>query len=138
MELEFLKANLIWVITAVVSGGLLLWPLIRNRSSGASLSPLQATLMINREDAIVLDIREPAEWSKGHIPNARHIPLGQIEKRLAELDRFKAKPIIVSCATGSRAGSVCGTLRKAGFEKVFNLAGGVPAWEQAGQPLSTR
>lgn len=136
--MDFLKANLIWVITALVSGAMLLWPLIRNRSSGASLSPLEATLMINREDAIVLDVREPAEWSKGHIPNARHIPLGQIEKRLAELNKFKAKPIIVSCATGSRAGSVCSTLRKAGFEKVFNLAGGLPAWEQAGQPLTTR
>lgn len=136
--MEFIKANLTWVVMAIVSGGALLWPLIRNRSSGASLSPLEATLKINREDAIVLDVREPAEWAKGHIPNAKHIPLGQIEKRLAELDKFKAKPIIVSCATGSRSGSVCGTLRKAGFEKVFNLAGGLPAWEQAGQPLITR
>lgn len=123
---------------AVVSGGMLLWPLIRNRSSGASLTPLEATLMINRDDAMVLDVREPAEWSKGHIPNARHIPVGQVEQRLGELERFKNKPIIVSCATGARSSSVCGTLRKAGFEKVFSLAGGLPAWEQAGQPLTTR
>ena len=136
--MEFVKANLVWVVMAIVSGGMLLWPLIRSRLSGSSLSPLEATLMINREDAMVLDVREPAEWSKGHIPNARHIPIGQIEKRLAELDKFKAKPIIVSCATGSRSGSACATLRKAGFEKVFSLAGGLPAWEQAGQPLTTR
>lgn len=136
--MEFLKANLVWVVMALVSGGMLLWPVIRGRTSGPSLSPLEATLMINREDAMVLDVREPAEWSKGHIPNARHIPLGQIEQRIGELDKFKAKPIIVSCATGSRSSSVCGTLRKAGFEKVFNLAGGLPAWEQAGQPLTTR
>lgn len=136
--MEFFKANLIWLVMALVSGGMLLWPLIRYRSGAASLSPLEATLMINREDAVVLDVREPAEWSKGHIPNARHIPLGQIEQRLGELDKFKAKPIIVSCATGSRSSSVCGTLRKAGFDRVFNLAGGLPAWEQAGQPLTTR
>ena len=136
--MEFIKTNLTWLVMAIVSGGMLLWPLIRNRSSGPSVSPLEATLLINREDALVLDVREPAEWSKGHIPNARHIPLGQIEQRLAELDKFKAKPIIVSCATGSRSSSVCGALRKAGFEKVFNLAGGLPAWEQAGQPVTTR
>jgi rhodanese-related sulfurtransferase len=136
--MDFIKANLTWVVMAIVSGGMLLWPLIRNRSSGASVSPLEATLLINREDAMVLDVREPAEWSKGHIPNARHIPLGQVAQRIGELDKFKSKPIIVSCATGSRSGSVCGTLRKAGFEKVFNLAGGLPAWEQAGQPVTTR
>lgn len=136
--MEFIKANLVWVIMALVSGGMLLWPLIRNRAGGPSLTPLQATLMINREDALVLDVREPAEWSKGHIPNARHIPLGQIEKRLAELDKFKNRPIIVSCASGNRSSSVCSTLRKAGFEKVYNLAGGLPAWEQAGQPVTTR
>ncbi|TXG76546.1 MAG: rhodanese-like domain-containing protein [Rhodocyclaceae bacterium] len=136
--MDFLKTNLMWVVMAAVSGGMLLWPLIRSRTAGPSVSPLEATLLINREDALVLDVREPAEWSKGHIPNARHIPLGQIEKRLGELDKFKSKPIIVSCASGNRSSSVCGTLRKAGFEKVFNLAGGIPAWEQAGQPVTTR
>ena len=136
--MDFLKTNLMWVVMASVSGGMLLWPLIRSRTAGPSVSPLEATLLINREDALVLDVREPAEWSKGHIPNARHIPLGQIEKRLGELDKYKNKPIIVSCASGTRSSSVCGTLRKAGFEKVFNLAGGIPAWEQAGQPVTTR
>lgn len=136
--MQFIQENLIWVALAFVSGGMLLWPLIRGRTGGPSLSPLQATLMINREDAVVVDIREPEEYARGHIPNAKPIPLGQIDKRLSELEKYKQKPLIVACGSGNRAPSACGTLRKAGFEKVFNLAGGVSAWEQAGQPLTTK
>lgn len=134
----FFKDNVVWIVMALVSGGMLLWQTFKGRGGGASVSPLQATLMINREDAVVIDVREQAEWNKGHIPNARHIPLGDIEKRVAELEKFKSKPLILSCATGSRSGAAAATLRKAGFEKVFNLAGGVPAWEQAGQPLTSK
>lgn len=136
--MQFIQDNLIWVVLAFVSGAMLLWPMIRGRSSGPSLSPLQATLMINREDAVVVDVREPDEYAKGHVPNAKPIPVGQIDKRLSELAKYKEKPIIVMCGSGNRAPSACGTLRKAGFTKVFNLAGGLSAWEQAGQPVTTK
>jgi len=136
--MEFLQQNVMWVALAVISGGMLLWPLIRGGAGGAGVSPLQATLMINREDAIVVDVREPNEFAAGHVPNARHIPMGQVDKRLGELDKFKDKPVIVVCQTGNRSSSTCNALTKRGFEKVYNLSGGISAWEQAGMPVTRK
>ncbi|HCX34621.1 MAG TPA: rhodanese-like domain-containing protein [Rhodocyclaceae bacterium] len=137
--MRFVTDNYLWIATALVSGALLLWPSIRGRAGGvASLSPVQATLLINREDAVLVDIREQDEFVRGHIPNSRHIPLTQFEKRIGELDPFKGRPVIINCHSGHRSHSACGALRRRGFEKVFSLDGGVSAWEQAGLPLTTR
>lgn len=133
----FLQQNIMWVALAAVSGGMLLWPLVSG-GGGNSVTPAAATLLLNREDAIVLDVRETGEWSAGHIPNARHIAMGQLDKRIHELDKFKERPIIVCCASGNRSSSACGQLKKAGFEKVFNLAGGIGAWNEAGLPTTTK
>lgn len=135
--MEFLQQNVMWVAVAVISGGMLLWPLIRGGGS-AGVSPLQATLLINREDAIVVDVREPHEYAAGHVPNARHMPMGQVDKRLGELDKFKDKPVIVVCQSGNRSSSTCNALTKRGFEKVYNLSGGISAWEQAGMPVTKK
>jgi len=135
---EFLQQNVMWVAVAVISGGMLRCNLIRGGAGGAGVSPLQATLMINREDAIVVDVREPHEYAAGHVPNARHIPMGQVDKRLGELDRFKDKPVIVVCQSGNRSSSTCNALTKRGFEKVYNLSGGISAWEQAGMPVTKK
>jgi rhodanese-related sulfurtransferase len=91
-------------------------------------------LLFNHEDALVLDVREQSEWADGHIGKAKHIPLGQLKTRLTELEKYKDKPIVVVCRSGNRSGSACGTMKKAGFEKMYNLAGGMMAWEQAGLP----
>ncbi len=136
--MDFIKSNLIWIFAALASGGMLLWPLIRGQSAGGSVTPMQATIMINREDALMVDIREQGEYSRGHVAGSRHIPLAQFDKRLGELDRFKDKPIIIHCASGNRAHTACSTLKKAGFEKVFSLSGGISGWEQAGLPVTTK
>jgi hypothetical protein len=77
--LEFVQNNLMYVILAATSGGMLLWQILGS-TGGDRISPLQATLMLNRDDALMLDVREAGEWTAGHIPNARHIALGQLEK----------------------------------------------------------
>ncbi len=136
--MEFVQQNVMWVAVAVISGGMLLWSLIRGGFGGAGVSPLQATLMINREDAIIVNVREPHEYAAGHVPNARHIPMGQVDKRLGELDKFKDKPVIVVCQSGNRSSSTCNALTKRGFEKVYNLSGGISAWEQAGMPVTKK
>jgi rhodanese-related sulfurtransferase len=128
---------MIWVAIACVSGGMLIWPMIAG-GNVANLSPAEATLLMNREDALVLDVRETGEWSSGHITGARHITLAQIDKRLSELDKFKEKPIIVVCATGNRSSSACGQLKKHGFGKVYSLGGGISAWRDASLPLTTK
>ena len=135
--MEFVQQNLIWVALALVSGGMLLWPMVAG-GTVARLTPAEATLMMNREDALVLDVRETGEWSSGHITGARHITLAQLEKRLSELDKFKEKPIIVVCATGNRSSSACGQLKKHGFDKVYSLGGGVSSWIEANLPLTTK
>jgi rhodanese-related sulfurtransferase len=135
--MEFLQVNMIWVAVAVTSGAMLLWPMVAG-GGAANLTPAEATLLMNREDALVLDVRETGEWGTGHITGARHITMAQLEKRLSELDKFKDKPIIVVCATGNRSSSACGQLKKHGFAKVFSLGGGVSSWRDANLPLTTK
>lgn len=135
--MDFLQQNIVWVALAAVSGGMLLWPMIAG-GTVAHLTPAEATLMMNREDALVLDVRETGEWSSGHIPGARHITLGQLEQRVSEIEKFKGRPVIVCCASGNRSSAACGQLRKHGFEKVFSLGGGISAWLEASLPVTTK
>jgi rhodanese-related sulfurtransferase len=135
MTLQFVRDNLLLFAIAIVSGAMLLWPLIRRGTGGPWASTLEATQMINRQDALVIDVREDAEYAKGHIVGARHIPLGQLEARAKELQKYKSKPVIACCETGSRSSAAIATLRKLGFENVYNLAGGYAGWQQAGLPV---
>ncbi len=135
--LQFAQANLLYVTLAVTSGAMLLWNL-SGAGAAKGLSPLAATLLMNREDAIVVDVREAAEWAAGHIANARHIPLGQLDKRLSELEKFKGRDVIVVCQSGNRSAGACRRLGKSGFEKVHNLAGGIAAWTDAGLPVTSK
>lgn len=134
--MDFVQQNMMWVIAAAVSGFMLLNSFIRGGGKGVSVP--EATLLINREDALVLDVRETSEWSTGHIANARHVALGQLAKHMSELEKFKDKPVIVCCTSGNRSSSACGTLKRAGFERVFNLSGGIGAWTSAGLPITTK
>ena len=134
--MEFIQQNLMWVMLAAVSGGMLVFQTLRGGGTGINVA--DATLKINREDAIVVDVRETHEWDRGHIPSARHIALGQIDKRIQEIEKFKSRPVIVVCASGNRSSHACGALKRAGFEQVFNLAGGIGAWTDAGLPTTTK
>ena len=131
--MKFLLDNIILIVIAFASGAMLLWPVVQRRSAGPGLDTLGATRLINDTHAVVLDIREPAEYAAGHLPNARNIPAGELEKRMGELPA--AKPVLVCCDSGSRSGRAIAALRKAGREQVFNLDGGLNAWRQAGLPV---
>ena len=133
--LKFVTDNIFLVGVAFVSGAMLVWPAVRRGVAGATISTLQATLLINQQNALVLDVREAAEYEKGHMLNARNIPLGELEARAAEIDKHKAKPVIVVYDNGNRSGKAATALRKRGFEQVFTLGGGIGAWRQAGLPL---
>ena len=118
---------------AAASGALLLWPYVLKRTAGASLDTLGATRMINDTQALVLDVRAPGEFEAGHLPNARNIPLAELDKRAGELPA--GRPVIVCCATGMTSAKAASSLRKAGRQDVFNLDGGLNAWRQAGLPV---
>jgi hydroxyacylglutathione hydrolase len=81
----------------------------------------------------LLDVRSPDEWSSGHIPNARHIFLGELRERLGKLDR--AKPTAVYCDSGYRASIATSILQQAGFKCVCNIPGSWQAWKEAGFPI---
>ena len=102
------------------------------------MSHMRATLFNTREASLAREVREPAGCARGHLPPPRHIPLAALEKRVSELDKFRERAVIVNCASGNRSGSACGTLRKHGFARVFNLTGGISAWDQAGLPVTKK
>ncbi len=134
MLMEFVNQNILLISLVVVSGLSLLWPAFF-RPSGNSVSPAEATQLINREDAQLLDVREADEFAAGHLPDSINIPAAKLVERVGELEKFKDKPLIVCCASGMRSNKACGELKKQGFGKLYNLSGGVDAWVGAGYPI---
>jgi len=134
MPMDFINQNILLVSIIIISGLGLLWPMFF-RPVGKAVSPGEATLLINREDARVLDVRESGEFAGGHIPDAINIPVAKVVERMHEIEKFKDKPLIVCCAAGMRSNKACRDLKQKGFDKLYNLAGGVDAWNAASYPL---
>ena len=134
---EFLANNVMLVILFVTSGFMLIWPELSRFSGagGAQLGTLEATRLMNQGVSLILDVRDAKEFAAGHLPRARHIPLAELAGRLGEIGKFKEKPVIVTDRTGARSGAACRLLRKSGFNNVYQLKGGVAAWQQASLPV---
>ena len=133
--MEFVKNNLLLFVVAFASGAMLLWPLVRRGAGGPWVSPAQATQLINREDAQVLDVRETGEYGAGHILGARSLPLARLEAGAGDVAKKKDASLIVYCDTGDRASKALAALKKQGYTRVVNLSGGFGAWKQAGLPV---
>jgi rhodanese-related sulfurtransferase len=129
----FLIDNALLIAVAFISGALLVWPLLRARAGGPSLTTLQATQLINSKHAQIVDVRTPEEFAKGSLPNARNIPLAAIAERGKELK--KDRPVLLFCNSGTTAGRAAAQLRSDGFAEVYTLAGGIGAWRAAGLPV---
>jgi rhodanese-related sulfurtransferase len=129
--------NLLFVITAVISGLLLLWPLITQRGI-KEIDTRAAIQLINHQDALVLDVRDDSEYAAGHLPNSKHIPSEKIKERWVELQKFKEKPIVVIYRGGIRSNQASLILKKSGFAQVFNLMGGIDTWKRANLPIVKR
>jgi rhodanese-related sulfurtransferase len=132
--------DLLWkekllVATALVSGTMLLWPLLRRTTGGPWVSPTQATHLINREDAVVIDVREANEFAAGHVLGAKNLPLARLVSPGADALKRKDRPVIVYGDAGDRALKAAAALKKQGFARVLNLSGGIGAWQQAGLPV---
>lgn len=104
----------------------------------ASLTPAGAVQLMNNEEVVVLDVREPAETAGGKIAKAIQIPVGAVAKRVGELEKHKDKTLLVYCKSGARSGVACKELGKHGFEKVYSLNGGMLAWQDAHLPTSKK
>lgn len=129
--------NLGLMAIMATSGAALAWQTYGSGASGGKVNAAQATQLINKENAIVVDVRDAVEFAKGHLPNARHIPLDSLGEQVEKLAKDKSVPVIAICQTGARSGRACAVLKKAGFANVVNLDGGLSAWQQAGLPVVT-
>lgn len=134
VTVDFFANNALWIGLAIGSGVMLLLPTIK-RGAGASVSASEAVILINRSHAVVLDVRDDAEFAAGHIADAKHIPLAQLPDRLKELTRFKDKPVLVYCESGARSAKAAAILAKNEFKQVQQLQGGIKAWQDAKLPL---
>ena len=134
--MAFLEKNWILVLAMLVSGAMLVWPLIARRLSPVKeIGTLNVTQLMNHENAVLLDLREPAEFKGGKLPGAVHIPLSQLAQRGDELAKLAARPVVAYCALGRRSAMVGGALTKLGFTQIYSLRGGVKAWREAGLPV---
>lgn len=115
---------------------LLVW-FVRNETArgGKAVTPQQLVQLMNREDAIVLDLRDRKEYQEGHIVDAINIPHANLDARIGELEAFRERPIIVACKMGQQSGSAGTTLRKAGFANVMRLSGGMAEWRGSNLPV---
>src|SRR5690606_14246166 len=99
------------------------------------IGPAQLTALINRDNALVVDLRPAADFDKGHIAGARNVQLSQFDPENKQLAPAKALPVVLVCKVGESANSAAKRLRKAGFNQVSVLQGGVQAWQAADLPL---
>ncbi|MDQ1921841.1 rhodanese-like domain-containing protein [Massilia pseudoviolaceinigra] len=132
--MKFILDHLFIVSIVVLSGGALLLPALLPR--GKRASTLQVTQLMNRGKTVLVDIRSADEFAKGHLRDAKNIPLSDLSSRIAELDKAKNKTIVVVCQTGARADKAAKILEAAGFTDVVGLDGGLTAWQAAGLPTA--
>ena len=133
---EFISQNIMLVALFVTSGGMLLWPLVAKQIGGTKeIGTLETTRLMNGGSALVLDIRDNAEFNSGRIPKSKNIPLAEINKRIDEITKFKDKPVILTTRGSTNAGAATKALKAQGFTDVYLLAGGFGAWQQASLPV---
>ncbi len=131
--MKFILDNIFLIGIALISGGALLFPMLQRR--GAKVSQFQATQYMNQGKTLVLDVRNAEEFVAGHLPNAKNIPLADLNNRIKEIEKSKNTVVITVCAQGVRSSNAAALLSKAGFTQVFSLEGGTEAWKTQGMPI---
>jgi rhodanese-related sulfurtransferase len=134
--IDFAMNHWILVTAFAVVASYLIFTLVQGDKG--SVDPVAATELINHQQAVVLDVRPSADYHKGHIINAISLPSSSFASQISSLNKHKDKPIIISCRSGAQSASACSQLRKAGFEQVYNLKGGILAWQSANLPITRK
>lgn len=133
--LEFAGNHTLLVFALVTSFLLVIFTELRRKASGLlNVPPPDAVKLINN-DAVVIDLRSTEAFSKGHIVNAKSVPIDELQGHMSKLDKFRKKPVIAVCDSGITSTKAVNTLRNAGFENVYGLKGGMAAWGQSGLPV---
>ena len=127
-----------WVLVVGLMMVLTLLVLHETRKAGPSLSINEAVRLVNSEGGVFLDIRDAADFARGHITDALHIPAAALAGRSAELEKFREKPVVVVCKMGQSSGPATKTLRSQGFSRAQKLAGGMMEWDAQKLPVVTQ
>lgn len=135
--LEFMANHPILAGSAVALVAIIVAYEFRRATRGFSdIEPGDTTLLINREDAVLIDVRDAAAFAKRHILNARSIPAAELPDNVERLSKHMETPVVLYCDSGIASARAATTLVRAGFKRVHNLKGGLGAWEAAGLPVS--
>jgi rhodanese-related sulfurtransferase len=129
---------ILWSLAGAILLALLATELFRLLRGQRPIPPGEAVRLINSSDAVVVDVRSAADYRKGHILNAVHVPLAGIDQRAKEIAKDHDRTVICYCAMGSAALQACAKLRKLGYHDVHALKGGLNAWQGAGLPVTTK
>lgn len=132
--MKFIIDNIFLIALALLSGGALVAHTLQR--VGAKVTALQATQLINQGKTLVLDVRSAEDFAAGHIRDAKNIPLKELKTRIAELEKFKARPVVVVCNKGLQSTKAASILKKEGFEEAVSLLGGMEDWKSQSLPLA--
>lgn len=124
-----------WILSSIWVGLLVAFIVHLSKTGAKAVSTQQAVTLINRSEGKVLDVREKKEFEAGHIVDAVNIPASKLSASMAQLEKFKSRPLIVVCKMGQNSGDVCKTLKAAGFEQAVRLSGGMAEWRAQNLPL---
>ncbi len=135
--LEFFQNNPVLCIAFVglaIGAAVTTWQSIARGAKKVTVS--EATRMMNSDEAVVVDVRGDSDFRGGHIIDAVNMPYTTFKDRMKQLEKYKSRPLIAACRTGQQSSAAVGQLRKAGFENVFVLGGGMLAWQDANLPTT--
>ncbi len=131
--LEFLVQQ--WILVAALLAVVVMLVLHETRRSGPSLSPQQAINLVNAEQGVFLDLRDGADFKRGHIVGAMHIPAAKLPERMAELEKYRDRPVVLVCKMGQQSGAAGKQLKASGFGRVYKMTGGMMEWANLQLPL---
>lgn len=124
-----------WQLSAAFVVLAVLLVVVESRRGGKNLSPALLGAVVNRDNAVLLDIRADSDFRAGHVAGSINIPHAQLASRLGDLEKYKGRPLVVICNLGNTAGDAAVALMKAGHAPVYRLAGGITAWRGDNLPV---
>ena len=134
---QFVIANWPLVLAFVM---ILLWIVCeetRKKVRGVTkLSPAEVTQKINRDNAVVIDVRDSKAFNEGHIIGSINVPVADVEAKMKKLVKYKNRPVITVGASGMQSATVGAKLHAKGFTDVYHLNGGMPAWRRESLPIT--
>lgn len=131
--IEFLTQQ--WLLVSALAVCVALLIMHESRRGGKSVSPQELVTLVNGEQAAVIDLRDPAEFRKGHVVDAINIPYGKVDERWGEFEAVRERPLVLVCKMGQFSAAVGKRLLGKGFPKVFRLRGGIMEWQNSQLPL---